>query len=241
VEREEGEQVDAGGGDADAGEAESREAEGAVDEDPVQARVDRDRGDGDPQEGLGAAHAYGELADGLEPQAGQKAGGQREEHVLGEVDDVSVLAEPGQGLADEDHQDGAGESGECGEGHARPDYGTDLVVGRLPCGAAVADAVAAAVFLVGGSLRAGGRGGYPVADGGEQADAHGADLVEDDDGQTARGEFPGAEQTHHHRVGGGQRHLRELGQDQGYGEDAEGAAVAEEGFQHGSIGSRGVW
>lgn len=188
VEGEEGQEVDGGGGDADAGQAELGEAEVAVDEDPVEAGVDGDRGDGDLQEGLGAAHPDGELADGLEPEAGQQAGGECVEQGSGEVDDGRVLAEPGQGLAYEDHQDGAGDTGEGGHGEAGPDDRPyfALCVVRVVC-----RKLSRAVRVRGGGalgrlpLGAGGRGGYPVADGRHEADAHGAQLVEDDDRQAA--------------------------------------------------------
>ena len=86
----------------------------------------------------------------------------------------------GQRLPDEQHEHGAGDTGEGGHGEAGADDLAHLVVAlALPwCPARVSWA---------DSARADG-GRDLVADGGDEADAHGAQLVEEDDGQSARGE-----------------------------------------------------
>lgn len=136
--------------------------------------------------------------------------------------DDGVLAEEGGGLPDEDHEDRPRDAGEGGDGHRGAHQAAYLFAAR---GRGVGRRGA---FGPLDSFGAGGGGRDLVPDGGDEPDAHGAQLVEDDEGQAAGREGLGADQAHHDGVRGGEGDLGELGEGERDGEAGQGAAVAGE-------------
>jgi hypothetical protein len=208
--------VDGRGGRADAGQAESRERPDSIEECQVEHDVECDRTERHPQQPQRAAQADRRLAQDLEPQARDQAWGQGHEHVLGGLCDAAVLAQRFQDEAEADEYGGSGRADDRGDEHGGGGDPPDLsVCGRARRG-----------------LGPGGGAGDEVRGTGEQADAHGADLVEQDDRQPAAGEGGRAEVTHHRDVRGAQRDLCELGRGQGRRERGQVAVVRSGGSGH---------